>query len=712
MRRVPLQLQSAVNECGLACLSMIAGTLLKGPGAINSELANLRRRFLGVDQGLTAKQITDYARTLGLASRGLRCEPQDLRRVQCPAILHWNMDHFLVLVKVTRRGCLVHDPARGRIRLSWQEIDRQFTGVVLEFWLSHEPGDEFEPTPRLGLMEFLPTLKGMGKQLFSLIAVSIVLQFIVLVGPWHVQWTVDEALLAGDRHLLGVLAFGFALVLTLRILALGVRGVLVIHVGHALSFRLAGGLLQHLLNLPSRWFDAHHIGDIASRFASLGPIRDLLTQGLAAVLVDAIMVFLSLGFMVVYSPSLAIFVCAVHTSFLAVSFLLVPRLRRFTLGAVVAQAEEQTHLLASIRCIQSVKIYGQESNRHSQWQGLHARTLSESMALQRTQLGMGLLASFVGGLELVCIIYFAANDVLNSVLSVGMLFAFLSYRGHFAGRLRGLVDQLVGLRTLQTHIERLSDIWLEPMEASATLEGSAVGVDGRGGLPKALALLDVGVCRSDDRPWLFRHLNLRVEPGEYVAIVGPSGSGKTTLIRLILGLAVPSEGHLTYNEEPLREKTRSTLREKCACVLQNDEFFVGSVLENLVLFTTPDLPRVHACLAQVDMTDTLRGLPMGIQTPVGGQNTSFSSGQLQRLMLARALYRQPQLLLLDEGTANLDVASVLQVQQVIKSLPCTRVVVTHDLSFAAGADRVFLLQAGELKQVELSAKIATTVSAG
>ncbi len=697
--RVPVEVQSLRNECGLACLAMVVGYYDR-----RTTLWALRRRFAGLCVGVTLKDLAEFAQELGYLARGLRAEPEHLGKLKLPAILHWNLDHFVVLVRVARNRCVIHDPARGRIQCSWNEVEDRFTGVVLELWPLADgetqarqersaPAADLSAMPRLSLSQVWQWAMGARSQLVWTVVLSLLLQIMVLAAPWHVQWTVDEALVSGDEHLIGVLCVGFALLLMCRVLTHLLRGLMVVHLGHLLSFQLACRLLMQLLHLPLSWFEGRHVGDVASRLASLQPLREWLTQGAAAMVVDGLMVILSLVLMLVYHPALAVLVGGIHGLYLLVQMSLVPRFRRFAMAAVVAQAAEQSHLLQSVQTMHNVKTYTLEALRLAQWQRLHSHTLQQSLSLQRQQLGLGTGALLVGGTELILLIYCIAHEVLQGAFSLGMLFAFLSYRAHFTERLGGLAEQLVSFRALQVHLQRVGEVWAEPAEVRAP---ERAGADLSNGALQRLCLQGVSYRHHPRQAKLIDHVDLNIEVGEFVALVGPSGCGKSTLLKLMMGLLTPTEGAVLWRERVLLGEDVQAFRRVSACVLQGDGFFSGSLLENIALFDVPDLVRVRHCLQEVDMAHAVATLPMGLHTQVGDIGQNLSSGQLQRLLMARALYRQPQFLFLDEATANLDAASAATIQTLVRNLSCTRLVVTHDLNFAACADRAFELNDGRL----------------
>ncbi|MEM7096841.1 MAG: peptidase domain-containing ABC transporter [Pseudomonadota bacterium] len=675
--RVRMFQQSEVAECGLACLAMVASCYDN-----HLDLFTLRRRFPGSGRGLTMARIAQHATALGMVSRGLRAEPQHLGRLRHPAILHWGMDHFVVLVKVRGARCVIHDPATGRRVVGRAEVDAQFTGVALELW----PGNQFQASPkqkRFGLSSLWVRL---GRPLHSLLivfALTVFLQLFALAGPWHVQWSVDEALISQDLHLLGALAIGFSGMCVVKFVTAWLRGMVVLKLGHQMSFQLASQLLQHLLRLPLGWFETRHLGDISSRFSSLMPVRDFFVHGAAAIIVDGAMVVFSGLLMLLYHPELALLVMVIHLILALIGLSMVAYLKRLGMAQVVAQAQESTQLLETIRAIMSVKVFDLEVQRQTHWQKLHGHSIDASMRQQGARLHIASIHQLVGGLELVLVVYLAGLAVTEQQMSIGMLFAFVSYRDQFTSRLGTLIDQVLNYRTLEVHFERLNEIWSEPIEHEPT-------TDRLGGLraqDTSVVCAGVGFRYQDHGPWLIRHLDLRVEAGEFIALVGASGVGKSSLLKLLMGLNKPQEGVLNVGGIALSRHNLQDYRQKIACVLQDDILFKGSVLENITLGLPLDEKRLQTVVTQVDLQEALGNLPMAYATQVGEIGHLFSAGQKQRLLLARALYKSPDYLFLDEGTANLDGSSASSIARVLARLTCTRVIVTHDLQVAKYADR-------------------------
>lgn len=689
---MPIEYQSEANECGLACLAMVLAAFEPG-----WHLGKLRRSYPRLSRGATLSDLQGAAQSLGFAARGLRAEPTHLRELRLPAILHWDANHFVVLVRIGVRHCVVHDPAAGRVHVPWSELGERFTGVVLELWPEGPARGAIQGAcaarPRLALRDLWSTVRIGRRDVAWVLLLSGLAQLLFLLGPLQLQWTVDEAVVVGDTHLLLVLAIGFGLVALLRGAVDYLRGLLVVHLAAACSFQLTSKLLRQLVSLPVTWFEARRVGDVASRFASLGPVRDFVSQGAAGLVVDLLVVLLSGVLMLVYAPWLAGLVLVWHSTYLLVYAMVTPSLQRLGLAGVVAEAAEESHVLETIRAIHSVKVYNQEGPRHERWQSLHATTLDRGVRLQRRQLGVQVFASLAAGAELIVTLYLLAHEALAGVLSLGMLFAFITYRGHFAAGMASAVERLLALRLLRVHLARLDDIWGEAeaggVEARLSRRhgDTARPAGARGGVAVRLERVTISYAGA---PPLVDGLTLAVSAGEFVAIVGPSGAGKTTLLKAVLGL-LPVDGSVRIDG-----RAPGDGRVAIGCVLQEDGFFAGSIADNVCLFQPPDPDRLRACLAGVGMLDMVCALPMSMETQVGDIGLGLSSGQMQRLMLARALYRQPELLVLDEGTANLDGESARVVHQLVAGMANTRIVVTHDLDFARAADRVFVLESGRL----------------
>ncbi len=689
--RLPMLRQSEAAECGLACLAMVAGY-----HGLETDLPAMRRRIPISAQGMTMLGLLQAAGRLGLTGRGLRLEPEALAQLRTPAILHWDMNHFVVLKAVRGGRATIHDPARGVRRLDLAELGRHFTGVALEL----TPTTGFAPAKevrRLSLWELVGPVDGAGRAVAMALLLSLVLQAFVLASPFYLQLAVDEAVLAGDGGLLLALAIGFALLTLVRLGADLLRGQVLVALNAAIGFQAVANLFHHLLRLPVDWFHRRHIGDLVSRFQATRPITELLSQGLVAATVDGLMAALTLAMILLYSPLLATVVLCALALHVAIRVAGYRVLRRREEALIEAEAREQTTFIGTARAIQAIRLFGAEAEREALWQGRHAEAVTREAALGRAREGFRGARELVTGLELVLVVWLGAGLAIEGAMTVGMLFAFTAWRQQFLDKTGALVDTAIRFRLLDLHLQRIADIALSEREPGLDGAASLVPrpVEGR------IDLRGIVFRHGADEPEILSGLDLEVGPGEFVAITGPSGGGKTTLLKVLLGVLRPCAGQVLLDGRPLDAAGLGALRGAAGVVMQDDALLDGSIAENITFFDPrPDLGHMRDCARLAGLDEEIMAMPMTYSTLVGDLGTALSGGQRQRLLLARALYRRPRILLMDEGTSHLDLAKEREVNAALAGLAITRIVIAHRPDTIAAADRVLVLREGRLHPVQ------------
>ncbi len=679
-RRVPLRLQSEAGECGLACLAMIAG--FHGNAL---TLAELRRREGSSLRGSTLGQLAAAARRLGLASRPLRLELAELAGLRLPCVLHWDFNHFVVLERVTRRYLLLADPSRGRRRVALSEVSDRFTGVALELI----PATNFErhrPQPELQLREFFGALRGLWVGLLQILALSLVLQLLALAGPYYSQLVVDEVIVSADRDLLLILALGFGALGLWRLVLGSARSWLTLYLGTRLRFSWVVRLFRQLLGLPLDYFQRRHVGDIVSRFGSISAVQALVTTATIEAVVDGVMALATLAVMLAYSPSLTAIVVVLLTLQLGVQLAFYPASRRAQEASLVSQATEASHFMETLRAMPTLKSFAAEGLREGRWLNRLNASINDELQVSR----LGLYQS--GALQLLTladrigVLYFAALTVIDGGMTLGMLMAYLAYKGHFTSATQALISCWLQFRMVSVHLDRLADIIRAEPESAGALQ-----------VPRLRGEVEVQglsfAYHADDRPVLDR-VSFRVGPGECVAIAGSSGCGKSTLLMLLKSLLIPSSGVIRVDGFDLSRLRRDAYREQVAAVMQEDQLLAGSLRDNITLFDPqPDQERLMEAASMAAIADTIAAMPMGFETLLGDMGSSLSGGQRQRVLLARALYRQPSILLLDEASSHLDSATERAINQSLRALPMTRILVAHRRETLAMADRVIELPA-------------------
>jgi len=455
-----------------------------------------------------------------------------------------------------------------------------------------------------------------------------------------------------------------------------------------LNLTLVTRLFRQLLRLPISFFESRHLGDIVSRFESLSVIQRTVTTGFLEAVIDGAMATVILVVMACYSRTLTLIVLGAAAAYGVVRFASYRPLRQASEEHIVALARQQSSFLETVRGVQSVKLFNRQQQRAAAYQNLLVDQLNTGVRLQRLQMLHRALNGMLFGAENVATIWLGALSVLDGGFSVGMLFAFVSYKQQFIARINALVEKSVEFRMLGLHIERVADVALAVAERDPPLTSEPPA-------DAAIELRGVSFRFADHEPPVLRDVNLRIEAGESVAITGPSGCGKTTLAKIILGLLEPSSGEVLVGGISLRRLGASAHRERVGAVMQEDQLFGGSVADNIAFFDpAPDRERMERCARLAAVHDEIAAMPMGYNTLVGDMGTVLSGGQKQRVLLARALYREPRILVLDEATSHLDVLRERQVNHAIQQLKLTRIIIAHRPETIASCERVLVLGAG------------------
>jgi ATP-binding cassette, subfamily B, bacterial CvaB/MchF/RaxB len=690
--RAPMLLQTEAAECGLACLAMVAAC-----HGLVTDLPTLRRRFPLSLKGATLADLTRIAAQLHFTPRALRAELSHLSQLQLPCVLHWELNHFVVLTEVTSKGAVIHDPARGVRRLSTAEVSKAFTGVVLEL----TPAADFKPKVRkqtVTLRQLLGRVTGLKRSLLQIFALALALEAFMLLSPFFMQWVVDGVLVSADRDLLVTLGLGFGLLVLIQVATGAIRSWAVLYLSATLNLQWLSNVFAHLMRLPMPWFEKRHTGDVMSRFGAVQQIQQTLTTHFIEAVLDGLLVVLTLAMMWVYSGTLTAIALACVVVYALLRWAFFRPLRDATEEAIVFDAKKSSHFLESLRGVQSIKLFNRQEDRQAQFMNRVVDAMNAHIATRKLDLVFSVTHKLVFGLERIAVVWVGALLVLDRSFSVGMLFAFFAYKEQFALRVSGLIDKVVELKMLKLQGERLADIVLTAPEEEVMVPARAMSAGAAARAP-SLELRGVGFRYSESDPILLRNLNVLIEPGESVAIVGPSGCGKTTLLKLMLGIHAPQRGEILVGGVPLKQLGLRAWRESFATVMQDDQLFAGSISDNISFFDPQaDAAWVEECARVASVSDDIEAMPMAYHTLIGDMGTSISGGQKQRLLLARALYKRPQFLFLDEATSALDVDRERLVNQAVRQLNITRVIVAHRPETIASAGRVIVLSEGRIAQ--------------
>lgn len=684
-RTLPMILQTESAECGLACIAMVAGYLGNHVG-----LPELRRRFSVSSKGTTLLRILDIATRVGLEGRPLRIELDDLPQLKAPAILHWNLNHFVVLKRAGSTHAVIHDPAFGERRLKYSDVSKYFTGIAIELRATAD----FTQKPaaaRVTLGMLTGPISDLWTELLRVLILSLTLQLALMLTPFYMQLTVDQALVSADRDLLTLLGVGFFLIMLFHVLIGALRSWVVSYVSTTISVQWNTNVLAHLLRLPLDYFEKRNLGDLISRMGAVQTIQRTLSSAFVEAIIDGIMASVTLFIMVVYNPMLALITIAATGIYVTVRYVAFTSMKNATEQQIIATARQHSHLIESILGIQSVKLGGREVLRRMGWQNLLVDTTNRELSLARLRIIFQSSNQLVFGIERIAVIWIGALLTLDNVFSVGMLIAYIAYKDQFAIRISTLVDRGVELRMLRLHADRLADIVLAPPDSVDSNSDSPVPSRA------IIELKNVSFRYAEGEAWVINDCSFTIEEGESVAIVGPSGCGKTTLLKVLLGLLKPEEGKVLVDSHDINKISRGGYYSIVGTVMQNDQLFAGSISDNISFFDIElDQERVEKAARLAGIHDEILAMPMAYNTLIGDMGSTLSGGQQQRLVLARALYRKPKLLFLDEATSHLDVACERVVNKNINKLKITKVIVAHRPETISSVDRVLVMEGGQV----------------
>jgi ATP-binding cassette subfamily B protein RaxB len=682
-RSLPLIRQATATECGIACVAMIASHF-----GMSTDLASLRRNFDVSLKGATLRSIAHCCQELGLSTRSVRCGLDELNKLRKPCILHWRFNHFVVLKAVKATHVIIHDPARGEVAETTLAVGEAFTGIALEVAAARHIRPAKAPKP-LKLADLAPRDASLNWQFLAGLMLALICEFLVLATPFYLQLVIDQVFANSDRHLLNTLAVAFSMLLVIHVMANVMRQLTFNYLGHVAVFDITSSVLHRLLKLPTRYFRSRELGDIQHRVQSLGHIQNFIVQSMPALVLDSLFVILICVLMMFYDLRLTMLMIAVFGLWCIWRLLILPFSLR--LYSDIAQSESivQTHFLETLRTIQTVKHANGELQRESEWRNLYVSATNSRIRASNLRVVDSMIRQLLFQGARIAAIYLIAGKGLAGHVSIGMISAYVAYLGMFSTRSAGIIDRILEYKLLEVPLNRLADIVFSE-EESTTQETSNRSIGD-------VELTAASFSYSRSEPAILRNCTALFRVRELTAITGSSGAGKSTLLQIIAGNECMSAGELAIGGRPARHWPPHELRSQMAVVFQGDSLLKGSVAENIALFAeTIDRRRVRDAARAACVATEIERLPMAYETRIGDLGSALSRGQVQRILLARAYYRQPALLLLDEATSGLDYQLEKDVIASLAKVDATIIVVTHSDLMLQAADAVFWLHDGQL----------------
>lgn len=559
--------------------------------------------------------------------------------------------------------------------------------VALELF----PNTQFEEKHETRKIRVLPMLRGvvgLKRSLFQLLLLAAVLQVFALASPFFMQWVIDHAIVSADRDLLMTLALCFGLLMIVRQLVSLLQTWAGMYLSTSLNIQWKANVLRRLMDLPVSYFAKRHLGDVVSRFGSVDSIQSTLTSTFFVLVLNSIMAVFTLGLMYLYSPSLTTVVLVVLLIYIGIRWVAYYPLRHATQENIVHAAKQSSYFMETIRGIQTVKLFDKNAQRHAAWLNLFIDTINTGLMTQKLSALFGFTNGLLFGIANILIVYFGAVSVLNGGFTVGALMAFMSYKSQFESKAGSLIDQFVQIKMLGLHAERLADIVLEETENEQNNDFS---------LPKNLEHFDIQIenvsfSYAENEPYILQNFSLIIKQGTAIAFAGHSGCGKSTLIQILTGSLKPESGHVLLGGHDIHALPPAFIRTWSASVMQNDVLFTGSIAENISFFDdTPNMEKIAFCAQMANIHHEIVAMPMAYETLIGDMGSALSGGQKQRIVLARALYREPKILFLDEASSHLDINNERVINDNLRQLNITKIMVAHRQETLNTADSVVYL---------------------
>ena len=703
-RRLPLIRQTESAECGLACLAMMACW-----HGLQTDLPTLRERFSISTQGMTLQRLIECAAGIRLSSRAVRLEPEDLKSLSLPCILHWNMNHFVILHKVRGSRLVIHDPDKGKVIITLTDAGKHFTGVALELM----PASDFtasDERKKIRLRQLTGKTPGLLAAMSRIIVFALALEILTLGSPLFNQLVIDEVLVAADRSLLTVIIIALLLLSLTQMLLSLARQWASITLSVNFNMQWTARVFHHLVRLPLSWYDARSKGSINARFDAIDTIQQALTTQVLEGILDVLLVVTALCMMLLYSTEMTLIAVLAAVIYGVLRVLWYPSLRQSAEDAWDAGARESGYFLETLNGILSLRINGVTAFREAAWLNLNVTRRNTQLRQSRLLMCYDIAHTLTGSVVSAVILWKGAGEVLNGTFTVGMLVAYLSYQMRFSSSISSFTDKFFSWRMLDVYNERLADIVLtqteghqqRPVHEDVSTSVITSVVSGNSEAHPPLSIEHIIFSHKGGNKPILRGISLALQPGEVVAITGKSGCGKSTLVKLILGIHIPDEGTIRTFGITQTHPDYFQVRRRIGTVLQDDHLFRGSIADNIIFFSEDrNQERMIQC-ARLALIDTdIMAMPMGYQTLIGETGGGLSGGQKQRILLARALYKQPGFLLLDEATSHLDVESEIQISQTLRQLGLPVLLVAHRPETIASADRVLYLADGYLEEQKM-----------
>ena len=690
-KHLPLIFQTERTDCALSCIAMIANF-----HGISLSLSQLKSNYPQYKGGMNLNDVYDILSSTGLNVRVLSVDNDELGKVKLPCILHWDCDHFVVLRKIKRDKFIVHDPERGMLTLGYVKFFEHFSGIIVESIprlvipdLSSTnllSGKEKKYSVSNNLSFFISLLRQCQSPVFFILILLFIIEFINICLPQVTQLIIDDVIVNSDMHLLIVATLGYFFLSLIQIVVTSAKDVIFIWISAHLGYQLPLSFYNKLMALPVSFFNSIMLGDLISRFDSVDFIKNTTTTQLLTTVLDSIMMSASFIMLMIYDKSLALIVMLMLFLYALTKLFSYKIYKYCNVSTLKSKARQNGAVIESVKNHQLLKLYSECRGVRGNFSQSLVDVVNNQAKVGYIQIAFTGANLFLSSLKNVFILYLGGIQVMSGNFSIGMLVAFISYSEQFCRRSMKIIDFMMQGYMSGVHIERINEVMTAPPETESPAQFfSSKYING-----VSLELNNISFSYST-KYVILSSLSFKLDPGEVLLISGKSGCGKSTLVKIILGLLPPTGGHIICNGVNILEHNIQSFRKITGTVLQGDSLLSGSLLYNISFDNTVSLDDVIHITKGLGIHEVINSLPMGYYSQVTDINAFLSVGQIQRILLARAIYRKPALLILDEATSNLDHESETQVIDYIATIPCAKIIISHKGEALRIADKILYL---------------------
>lgn len=686
--------QNEVAECGYACLAMTLTHL--GRATEVRELSAYRPISAN---GIDLTELYDVAVDFGLEVEAYRFGAEHLKEIKRGSIIHFGGAHFIVFDKYRRGRVYIIDPASGRRVIAESTFLASTTGYLLECKttpsMSRIPAKSRVPAAIRRVLTLSPEIKGqVAKVMFAALGG----QFAILASPYLGNLVLDQVVAGDNRNLLNILAFTFACIYLIGAFSDYISNYLTHLLHERTNVAVTESLLGRLLRNTLSYFEKRHVGDLFARLNAQKEINTYVTSTAVTLFMDSFVVVAAFLLMLVQSPMLTGIAVIFLAIYIGVSFALFPRMLDLNRRVVEQSARVDDAQIETIRAAQLIKLAQGESRRTSLFMVLYKSLASASLQSNRLSSLRDALLKLIQYADTIVITWLSATMMLEGKISVGVFYSFLIYKSLLSDRFAKVINRLFEFVMLNVPVARVDDVIEAPQERYTDLADAHKAVEVREF--RSLEAHDISFRYGVSDQYVLKGVSLKINKGDKVAIIGPSGSGKSTLFKLFSAAESLQEGDLRMNDIGWANLSVDEIRRHGAHMRQGDIILHGSIADNVSLFAAnADESRVHEVLKQVGLLDDVLRLPMRTRTIISDTIANISAGQRQRLLLARVLYQQKEVLFLDEPTSNLDPESVRHIADLIKGLSRTVIAITHDRTLAETFPVAYRMEDGALVPV-------------